>query len=256
MKKEGFKLHVLTLFSVLVAGLLCPETAVATKEIRYRTMIVDVVDGNGVVVSNRGFASGYEIKIGNVVTLDGLDAPRLDERGGQEARDGLSKWILGKHVNVHETLDMGVSRGVVLYATEIPRSFLQEDNVNLKMLEAGLAKWKGGMMTDSVAPEAMMKAQELAQKEGRGIWNPAFTTKTDVKTDVRGKSAVPSEMPGAPNPSASLVEAHANPVQATPPQSVYSAPTGRCSFAPTLLVAFCALLLLIVLALASRRNRR
>jgi endonuclease YncB( thermonuclease family) len=252
MKKAGFKLHVLTLFSVLVAGLLCPETAVATKEIRYRTMIVDVVDGNSVVVSNRVFASGYEIKIGNVVTLDGVVAPKLEERGGQEARDGLSKWILGKHVNVHETLDMGVSRGVVLYATEIPRSFLQEDNVNLKMLEAGLAKWRGGMMTDSVAPEAMMKAQELAQKEGRGIWNPAFTT----KTDVLGKSAVPSKKPGAPNPSASLVEAHANPVQATPPQSVCSAPTGRCSFAPTLLVAFCAFLLLIVLALASRRNRR
>lgn len=53
-------------------------------------MIVEVVDGNCVVVSNRVSATGYEIKIGNIVTLDGLAAPRLGERGGVEAREGLS----------------------------------------------------------------------------------------------------------------------------------------------------------------------
>lgn len=219
-------------------------------------MIVEVVDGNCVVVSNRVSATGYEIKIGNIVTLDGLAAPRLGERGGVEAREGLSEWVLGKQVNVHETLDMGISRGVILYATEFPRRFMPEDNVNLMMLQAGLAKWTGVMMTDSVSPEAMMEAQHLAQKEGRGFWNPAFSATNEVETGVLDKSSNPSETPARHDLSDSLVDSHAESMQATSPQPVRPPPTARPSSVRALLVAFCLLAVPIALALANRLNKR
>ena len=234
-----------------------PEYGLATREIRYRTMIVDVLDGNRVVVSNRVFASGYEIKIGNVVTLDGLDAPGLGERGGHEARESLSEWVLGKQVNIHETLDMGVSRGVVLFATEFPSSFLQEDNVNLKMLKAGLAKWKGNMVTDSVSQEAMMDAQHCAQKEGRGIWKSVLSTTNNVAIDVLDLSSNPSKKPGGPAASVSLGEPDAEPIPATSPQPVNPPPRPRrrsSSFAP--LVVFSVFAAPIAIALAYWLNKR
>ncbi len=180
--------------SIMCVILLGVQSSFASREFRYHTVIVDVVDGNNVIVSNRVFNSGYELKINNVVPLDGIDAPSLEEKDGGEACDALVEWVRGRQVNICELIDSGVSKGVSVYVTDVPRKFEDSDNVNLRLLRNGLAKWNGKMMTTSVSIEKMIKAQRVAQKKGLGIWKneKPETSSRDIPTTNKVLLHVPS----------------------------------------------------------------
>ena len=122
----------------------------------------------GVYDGARFKAEGHGLTIR--VQLVGLNAPqrpRSNDQPGQphglEATRFLSGLIGGKIVDI---VGHGLSRNNLILA----EVYLEEENINLTMLEAGLARVSKEKLPMTIKTAQYMKMEEEARKAGKGIW--------------------------------------------------------------------------------------
>lgn len=105
------------------------------------------------------------------IRLAGIDAPELARKRGNkpgqpfaaESRDWLNQQIKGKQVLLRQ-LDLDH------YNRPIVEIFLQEKNMNLQILEAGLAEMYSGRIK-RLNKEQYIQAEEKAKAAKKGIWS-------------------------------------------------------------------------------------
>jgi endonuclease YncB( thermonuclease family) len=139
---------------------------------RYHTVVTNVIDSDKVAVDGRRSGSPYGIVLygDTVVLLDGIAPLEVGHPEQENLVNILKGSLLGKKVNVVEFLDTGRSRGGSVYITDDPRRFSKEDNINLRLIREGVAKWSGTCNSSDISPGEMEDAQRLAQAERKGIW--------------------------------------------------------------------------------------
>jgi len=182
--KAGRMIFVLIItMSLAVVFLYAPTTAYATKTIAYRTVVVDVVDGDTIVVSNRVF--NWETYRGlHTLELDCVDAPTLEQSGGQEAKTLLERLLLGKEVLVTELTDRDQSKGAWVFVGS------KNENANLRLIEEGRAKIaepRAHYAIKSKDPKKayskMKEAQRNAKERKAGIWGSTNHTPLEKLPD-------------------------------------------------------------------------
>ena len=152
----------------IFVSLQCP----ADKTIRSEAVVTDVIDGDSVIISNRT-SSGISMELPNPVDLDGIDAPELDQPGGEKAKLLLTELLKGKKVRIIELVDSGKPRGAWL--------FLDDKCINLMMIKNGYA-WLGklNVYNQQNQKEKLSEALKEARKNKKGIWkqeNPIHPSK-------------------------------------------------------------------------------
>lgn len=152
------------ILACLVASL--PTSIYATGTIQYSAMVVDVVDGNTIIVSNR--VSGPITMLGqHTIILDSIAAPDLSQQGGQDAKVFLETKIKDRIITVVELTDRGKSRGAWVFVGEAEKS------VNVSMIEEGKA-W----LADAKAVSEPKSRRELSKIKD------AFLKAKDQKTGI------------------------------------------------------------------------
>ena len=152
----------------LLEFLLLAGTSLADVTVRYRANVVDIVDGNTIVVSNRISQGDVKLTGQARVKLDGMAAPETDQPGGQEAKSFLERLVKDKEVLVVELTDMGKSRGAWVFVGE------DEKSVNALLIEEGQA-WLTEPRAISFAKsrqayDRMKETFQQAKDRKRGIW--------------------------------------------------------------------------------------
>ena len=155
-------------FGTIIAALLVASPCLATVTMTYKAIVTNVVDGNTILIDVKRAPNTNNpvgMKPGGPVVLDAIDAPELDQPGGQEARQFLTELLVGKEVLVVELTDMGTSRGA--WVT------LDGNCVNLLLVQNGHA-WLGTFNVHGQrSRQAKLPAALAAAKEKRiGIWEP------------------------------------------------------------------------------------
>lgn len=157
--------------SVWLCCLLVADSSLATVTLMYRAHVVDVIDGNTIVVSNRVLDGGTRFPGIALVHLDGVAAPELDQPGGKEAKTFLEQLLKGKEVAVVELTDMGRSQGAWVFIGE------DEKNVNVLLIEQGKAwltepraKFAASLGKPRQASEKMREAYQKAKDRKLGVW--------------------------------------------------------------------------------------
>ena len=184
-------------FWLRVAMILCVivSDAYADRTVSYECAVVEIIDGNTIVISNitdRGHSLTTSVR---PVVLDAVAAPKLDQPGGEEAKAFLIAQILGKQVRMVEHKDGAVSHGVWVFLGR------EMQCVNLAMIEKGLA-WGiegrtsahvGGSDFKFVVRKAQMdmKSKQTAAKSAKlGIWtNDAIVPPWEWKKPPRAEAA-------------------------------------------------------------------
>lgn len=140
------------------------------QTLRYNSVVVDVVDGDTIIVSNRVYKS-VTLRGLHTVELDGVDAPELDQPSGQEAKVFLENLLKGKQVYVIELTDQNKSQGGWVFAGEC------EQSVNVRLIEEGQAWLIAPHAYYAIASrkpkesyDKMKNAYKLAKEQKVGIW--------------------------------------------------------------------------------------
>jgi endonuclease YncB( thermonuclease family) len=164
----------------IILCILMAQQCHADKIIKSQAVITDVVDGDTVIISNRT-SRGVSMTLPNPVDLDGIDAPELDQPGGEEAKQLLTKLLKGKNVSIVELTDSGKSRRAWL--------FIDDQCINLLMTKNGYA-WFGklNVYDQQNRKEELSAALTEAQSNKSGIWkqenpiHPSEWRKQNVRT--------------------------------------------------------------------------
>lgn len=113
--------------------------------------------------------------IQHTVRLQDLQAPGLDQPSGRRSQINLQGMVGGKQVTIEYDPKTG-------FAAPMGRVFVGGEDVNLKQIEQGMAKFRSsGVGTDKETERRYEAAQEQAKSEQRGVWY------------------VPSKRPGEPS---------------------------------------------------------
>jgi hypothetical protein len=232
----------------LLLILICSSqiSAYGTLTIRYHTTVTNILGANKIAIDDRRSQSGFVLHGNTVVPLDGLASVEEDSQHEIDIRGVLEDKLLGKKVNIIEFLDMGQSRGGSVYVTDDPRRYAKEDNINLRLVRDGVAKWSGACNVSDISPGEMEEAQRLAQAERKGIWKHLNASPTDSEpppTPVAITSPVTATLKNLTAP-VTPVHTNAPPVAENP--SADSLPS--CPLCPAVLLGvgagiFAALLL-------------
>jgi len=141
-----------------------------SQTLRYSSVVVDVIDGDTIVVSNRVY-KGVTLQGLHTVELDGVDAPELDQPGGQEAKVFLKDFLKGKQVDVIELTDQNKSQGGWVFSGD------HEQSVNVRLIEEGKAwlidphaYYAIASRKPKVAYDKMKNAYKIAKEKKVGIW--------------------------------------------------------------------------------------
>lgn len=99
---------------------------------------------------------------GKVTTcrMEGIDAPELDQPGGIEAKDALSRWLIGNKVRYS-------TNGPDMYGRPIITLFVAGKSINVQLVERGYAMW---YRSYSPRRTDLAVAQERAMASKQGIW--------------------------------------------------------------------------------------
>ncbi len=115
----------------------------------------------------RGKGEGVEI----VVRLAGIETPGIAEEEEDpahslalEAKSQLAEWILNRTVEIE-------GHGLDEFNRVIGVVYLKGVNINLEMIKSGYANVHKAEPLHSVFLLPYLKAQEIARRLGRGIWN-------------------------------------------------------------------------------------
>lgn len=156
---------------VISIGLLTANTCVASRTLSYQTTVLDVIDGNTIVISNKVFKHGIELKSEGNVILDGVVAPKVEQSGGKEAKHFLERLLKGASVSIIELTDQGRSRGAWVYVGP------EKECVNLRLVEEGhawlvepQAHFAVSMGMPKNAYSKMQDAFNRAKEQRKGIW--------------------------------------------------------------------------------------
>ncbi len=152
-------------------GLLWASTCMASRTLSYKTTVLDVIDGNTIVISNKVFQHGIELKAEDNVVLDGVASPKLEQTGGKEAKHFLEGLVKGKVVTIIELTDQGRSYGAWVFVGP------DEECVNLRLVEEGhawvvepRAQFAVSMGKPKKAYARLDKARNQAEEQKKGIW--------------------------------------------------------------------------------------
>lgn len=186
--------------AIFLACFLWLDTSWATLTTEYHSLVVDVIDGDTIVISNK-VSRGVKVRAEGPIKLDAIDAPELDQPCGREARAFLEELIKGKEISVRELTDMGKSRGAWIFISEEGK----KKNVNLLMVQTGLARC-AKLYVHSMASVPMQKAQDEAIRLKLGIWAtdnsiPPLEWKSQKQEDTLQQ---PAEAVGQPEPKPKL----------------------------------------------------
>lgn len=156
---------------VIGFGLLMVNTCWATKTLSYQTSVLDVIDGDTIVISNKVFKHGIQLRSEGNVELDGVAAPGVEQTGGKEAKAFLEKLVKGKSVNIVELTDQDRSRGAWVFVGP------DETCVNLRLVEEGhawlveaRAQFAVSMGKPKEAYGKLKNAFQKAKENKKGIW--------------------------------------------------------------------------------------
>jgi len=155
--------------AILLLWVLVRGATFADITLRYRAAVVEVIDGNTIVVSNRLLREDVRLTGLATVKLDAVAAPRTDQPGGQEAKSFLEKAVIDKEVVVVERSEMGKSVGAWVFVGE------EKKSLNLMMIEQGQAWLVEPRVILSVEMtrrtyDRMKDAFQEAKEFRRGIW--------------------------------------------------------------------------------------
>ena len=127
--------------------------------------LVRVIDGDTVIVKNRGFRHLFSKKSEIRIRLYGIDAPESKQKGGKESTRYLKKLIgSGRTLHMKTTGQDKYSRTVALL---YKGRTAETNSINRRMVHDGQARWYqayGG------ASYGFKDAEEYAKKRKRGIW--------------------------------------------------------------------------------------
>ncbi|MDA8126580.1 MAG: thermonuclease family protein [Deltaproteobacteria bacterium] len=162
MKKVAVSHHKSLLLLILVALLIICATASQAAPIRTITAtITKITDGDTVQAVT---PEGTKLK----VRLYGIDAPETakgkipGEPFGNDARDYLTSLVS------HQTVRVEI-RDIDRYRRMVAIIWLNERNVNLEMVSAGMAEAYGEYLKQPYrAP--FLQAEKEAKTQGKGIW--------------------------------------------------------------------------------------
>ena len=149
----------------LLLFLISTSSSWATRRLVYETQVVDVLDGDTIIISNKVFKSGATIRYIGTVDLDGIDAPELDQPGGAEAKTFLLNELKGKSISIMELTDRDKSQGGWVFRRH------DNQNVNLLMVKKGLAWARKPKVHRACSSATLTDAQAEAQKEKHGLWS-------------------------------------------------------------------------------------
>jgi len=138
----------------------------ATGVARYKASVTNVIDGDTIMIDwkrDPSPAGRYKRRPEGPINLDAVDAPELDQPGGEEAKQFLTELLLGKEILVVELIDYGNSLG----------AWVTRDGecINLLLVQHGHA-WLGKFNVHGQRErEAKLPAALAAAKEKKmGIW--------------------------------------------------------------------------------------
>ncbi len=127
--------------------------------------VLTVYDGDSIKVK------GSNLTL--MVRLAGIDAPETG-RGkiqgqpfSQESTRLLKKLVSGKKVSIK-------SYGTGAYNRQLAEVFAQGDNVNLKLLKAGLAEVYRGKIVKGIDLGPYRRAEAAAKRSYKGIWSLGY----------------------------------------------------------------------------------
>ena len=146
----------LALLAVCCIATAQPSDAAAPHPDQWSGVVTYVVDGDSVRV--RPLQGGKPVS----VRLEGIDAPEICQRGGDTARDALTRRVLGRQVVIE-----GENRDD--YGRLLARIMLDGDDVGARMVKDGHAwsyRYRG-----SAGPYSAQ--QRLAESARRGIFADA-----------------------------------------------------------------------------------
>jgi len=152
IKRDRIKIFISIIFIFLM------PTSLLANEFK----VTEIYDGHTIRV--KGY--GVELK----VRLAGIDAPEIAknkigfrQRFSLEARDYLSDLILNKGIEIksHGYLNIDMMLGTV---------FLDDININLEMVRAGMAEVYSGEPPKDLNLDPFFKAEIQSRAEKKGIW--------------------------------------------------------------------------------------
>jgi micrococcal nuclease len=142
-----------TALSLLLASLCYADQYVVTQ----------VIDGNTI--------KARSIRKEIVIKLAGIDAPemsiKMNEPGqpfSRKAQSYLATLVINKMVQVNEL-------GSDLYRRVLGVVYLKGKNVNLRMVQVGLAEADRGRLPKGFDPKPYRTAEYHARKANRGMWS-------------------------------------------------------------------------------------
>lgn len=140
----------------------------ADKTIAYRTTVIDVVNGDTIVITNKIGSYGISLRADAPIKLDGVDAPERGQAGYEAAKAFLEKLLLGNEIFVVELRDSGDSRGAVVYIDEKEKG---KKNINLLMLKEGHAWPTKPRLHGFLSHRQVKMESEESRRQGKGIWS-------------------------------------------------------------------------------------
>lgn len=170
--------------------------ACGTYLISYYAVVTNVINGNTIVLLRSSSNPSTGTISTNVVTLAGIEVPTLDQAGGEDARNTLVRLALGRNVVV---MELRTDKGQFVSIYDNPRLARLSDNVNLKMLQMGMAKWNGRMIPDSVPEPKMAAAERMAREQRIGVWGNENRDSNKVESVEDTITLPPEECPKLTN---------------------------------------------------------
>jgi endonuclease YncB( thermonuclease family) len=167
----------------LAMALMVPHSTMAAPNAGHTLhgQVVRVSDGDTVTLQTQDST----IKI----RLAGIDAPETKMPHGPEAKAHLAAMVLGKDVQA-------IAQKNDRYGRTIATLMLQTKDVNLAMLQAGMAWHYKQYEREQPQVQALRYAQteQVAREEGRGLWGKVDAVPPWVWRHMRAKDRLQDEL--------------------------------------------------------------
>lgn len=122
--------------------------------------VIGVIDGDTVVLENK-----------TRLRLRQIDAPELENCGGEQAKQFLSTLVNGKSIIIEEQIPDQTGRAIALI-------YVDSTLVNEKLLEAGWARYHSDQTTKTII---LKKVANEAKTNKLGIFSPFCLQETNLK---------------------------------------------------------------------------
>lgn len=139
---------------VIVLLAFCLPSLVMAYTMSGRVLRVD--SGNTVTIVDSN-------NIQHTVRLQDIQAPELAHPSGRKSQRSLQDMLGGRHVTIEYDPKTG-------FAAPTGRVYVGGEDINLKQIEQGMAKFRPSGMDDAETERRYTAAEEQAKSEQRGVW--------------------------------------------------------------------------------------